>query len=193
MKTEVDFWENAYKTNSTGWDLGEVSPPLKKIINHLEDQELKILIPGAGNAYEAEYLFKKGFKNTHVVDVSKLALNNLKHRCPEFPHEQILNLDFFKLDMEFDLILEQTFFCAIHPSFRKDYAKQMANLLSKGKQLLGVLFNFQLSEKGPPYGGSKDEYLAYFQPYFNIDELKECKTSHPSRAGKELILKLTRL
>ena len=41
MKTEVDFWENAYKTNSTGWDLGEVSPPLKKIINHFEDQELK--------------------------------------------------------------------------------------------------------------------------------------------------------
>ncbi len=193
MATDVHFWENSYKTNSTGWDLGEVSPPLKNIIDQLEDQELKILIPGAGNAYEAEYLFHKGFRNTYVLDVSEVALQNFKNRCPEFPTHQILNQDFFDVEMQFDLILEQTFFCAIPPSLRSDYAYKMASLLPKGKELKGVLFDFPLTEKGPPFGGSKTEYVAYFQPYFLIKQLSRCTTSHKSREDKELLIKLTRL
>ena len=56
-----EFWTQRYEQNQTGWDIGEISRPLKEYIDQLEDKNLKILIPGAGNAYEAEYLFKQGF------------------------------------------------------------------------------------------------------------------------------------
>ena len=42
-----DFWDNRYKTKETGWDLGEVSAPLKANFDQLSNKELKILIPGA--------------------------------------------------------------------------------------------------------------------------------------------------
>ena len=44
-----------------GWDLGEVSPPIKSYIDTLEDKNIRILIPGCGNTYEAEYLLEQGF------------------------------------------------------------------------------------------------------------------------------------
>ena len=36
------FWENKYKTNKIGWDLGEVSPPLKTYFDQLINKDLKI-------------------------------------------------------------------------------------------------------------------------------------------------------
>ncbi len=65
-----EFWENRWQTNKTGWDLGEISPPLLNYINQLTNKELKILIPGCGNAYEAEYLYANGFKNTFIVPIN---------------------------------------------------------------------------------------------------------------------------
>jgi methyl halide transferase len=57
MKKDTEnYWTNRYETASTGWDLGEPSMPLKTYIDQLENTAIKILIPGAGNAYEAEYL-----------------------------------------------------------------------------------------------------------------------------------------
>ena len=80
-------WDNRYVNNDIGWDLGEVSPPLKAYFNQLEDKNLKILIPGGGNSYEAEYLFNLGFKNFFVVDFSKTALDNIKKRVLNFENQ----------------------------------------------------------------------------------------------------------
>ena len=104
MIFDEDFWNNKYKTNKTGWDLGEVSPPLKAYFDQLENKDLKILIPGGGNSYEAEYLFNKGFKNVYVIDVSMYPLKNLKSRIPNFPDLQLLHGNFFELNETFDLI-----------------------------------------------------------------------------------------
>ncbi|MDX1544111.1 MAG: SAM-dependent methyltransferase, partial [Christiangramia sp.] len=46
-----EFWSTRYRDNRTGWDIGYISTPLKEYIDQLEDKELKILIPGAGNSY----------------------------------------------------------------------------------------------------------------------------------------------
>ena len=44
MKTKLDktYWENKYKSQSTGWDLGEISRPLKNYIDQIHNKELKI-------------------------------------------------------------------------------------------------------------------------------------------------------
>ena len=101
-------WDNRYQNQDIGWDLGKVSSPLKAYFNQLNNKDLKILIPGGGNSYEAEYLFNLGFKNVFVVDLSKTALNNIKKRVPNFPDSQLILGDFFNVNDTFDLIVEQT-------------------------------------------------------------------------------------
>ncbi|NRD21424.1 SAM-dependent methyltransferase [Winogradskyella eckloniae] len=181
-----NYWEKRYNDNDTGWDIGYVSLPIKKYIDQLKNKAIKILIPGAGNSYEAEYLWNNGFKNIYVLDFAKQPLLNLKKRIPDFPDTQLLNCDFFELNDSFDLILEQTFFCAIHPNLRLSYKNKMHQLLQKNGKLIGLLFNFELTKVGPPFGGSKVEYLALFQDKFNINILEPSINSIKERAGKEL-------
>lgn len=184
------FWENRYSNNETGWDTGSVSTPLKEYFDTLSDKEIKILIPGAGNAHEAEYLHIKGFKNVYVLDIAEAPLENLRKRLPDFPKEHILKGDFFALDDSFDLIIEQTFFCAIDPKLRPDYANKMYSLLKQGGKLVGLFFDIELNKDKPPFGGNKEEYIAYFRPFFNLKKFEKAYNSIPPRAGNELFINL---
>ncbi|WBX76985.1 methyltransferase domain-containing protein [Tenacibaculum ovolyticum] len=189
MNLSKDFWENKYKANKTGWDLGEISPPLKAYFDQLEDKELKILIPGGGNSYEAEYLFNKGFKNVFIVDLSKTALENIQKRVPSFPNSQLILGDFFDLDATFDLVIEQTFFCALNPDLRSKYAEKMNEILNENGKLVGLLFNAKLNEDHPPFGGDKEEYITYFKPYFTFNVFEKCYNSYHNRQEMELFIK----
>ncbi|MBD3863819.1 class I SAM-dependent methyltransferase [Olleya marilimosa] len=186
MDLSADFWDNRYQTNDIGWDLGTISRPLKAYFDQLTNLDLKILIPGGGNSYEAEYLFNNGFKNVYVVDLSQTALDNLIARVPDFPSSNLILNNFFDLNMTFDLIIEQTFFCAINPSLRTDYAKKASDILNVNGKVAGLLFDATLNTTHPPFGGSKKEYLGYFKPYFNIKIMDDSYNSIKPRAGKEL-------
>ncbi|WP_375240190.1 methyltransferase domain-containing protein [Polaribacter sp.] len=190
MDLSASAWDNRYINNDIGWDLGIVSPPLKAYFDQLKNKELKILIPGGGNSYEAEYLFKQGFKNIFVVDLSKTALNNLHNRIPELPKNQLINSDFFDVNDTFDLIIEQTFFCAIAPDLREKYAVKMKELLKPKGKLVGVMFNVPLNENRPPFGGNLEEYVELFSSHFKIDILEKCYNSYKNRQGRELFVKL---
>ena len=184
------FWTNKYETNKIGWDLGEVSPPLKAYFDQLKNKELKILIPGGGNSYEAEYLFNNGFKNVYVVDIAKQPLQNIKLRVPDFPETQLIHANFFELNQEFDLIIEQTFFCAINPELRPKYAEKIHFILKPKGKLVGVLFDAVLNEDHPPFGGNTKEYLKYFQPYFKNIQMEPCYNSFHNREDMELFVKI---
>ncbi|MCG1035305.1 methyltransferase domain-containing protein [Polaribacter sargassicola] len=193
MNLSEDFWENKYQKNKIGWDLGIISPPLKTYFNQLTNKNLKILIPGGGNSYEAEYLFNNGFKNVFVVDLAKSALDNIKKRVSNFPEHQLIHADFFDLEGDFDLIVEQTFFCAINPELRQKYANKMNSLLNKKGKLVGLLFDAKLNEDHPPFGGKKEEYLSYFKSYFSIEIMEKCYNSYHNRQEMELFVKLMKL
>ena len=96
-------------------------------------------------------------------------------------------MDFFDLqDSNFDLILEQTFFCALDPSLRESYAIKMNNLLREKGKLAGLLFDFPLTEKGPPFGGDINEYKKLFFEHFRIKTLERAYNSIKPRNGNEL-------
>ena len=78
MSLDSNSWNQRYISKNTGWDIGFVSTPIKDYIDQINNKNIRILIPGCGNAHEAEYLFKRGFKNIFIVDFSKKALNNFK-------------------------------------------------------------------------------------------------------------------
>ena len=180
------YWEKRYQENRTGWDLGQISTPLKSYINQIQNKDIKILIPGAGNGYEAQHLWEVGFKNTFVLDIAKKPLKNLKNRVPYFPKNRLLNNNFFEVDDQFDLIIEQTFFCALHPNLREKYIEKMHRLLKPNGKLVGLFFDFPLAEEGPPFGGSLELYESLFQEKFKIKTLEKSTNSVKERIGKEL-------
>ncbi|GGD91301.1 SAM-dependent methyltransferase [Planktosalinus lacus] len=188
MELNKDFWEERYQAQKTGWDIGAVSEPLKVYIDSLKDTSATILIPGAGNSYEAEYLHNKGFENVDVIDIAKQPLVNFQNRVPDFPKENLIQTDFFEFSKTYDLILEQTFFCALDPVLRQEYANKMSTLLNKNGKLAGVLFDFPLTKDGPPFGGSKSEYITYFQNLFNIKTMERCYNSILPRKDTELFI-----
>ena len=189
MHLDETYWDDRYKSNDIGWDMGKVSPQLKAYFDQLKDKSCRILIPGGGNSYEAEYLFNLGFKNVFVVDISETALKNIKERVPIFPNAQLIYSNFFDLEGTFDLIIEQTFFCALDPVLRKDYVSKMYDLLSYNGKLVGLLFNVPLNDAFPPFGGHKEAYLELFSKTFEIEVLEDAYNSHHSRAGRELFFK----
>ena len=59
-KLDQSYWESRYINHDTPWQLESVSSPLKWIIDELQDENQRILIPGGGNSQEAIYLLEKG-------------------------------------------------------------------------------------------------------------------------------------
>ncbi len=193
MDLNENYWDSRYLEKTTGWDVGYISTPIKEYIDQIKDKKLKILIPGGGNSYEAEYLHDRGFNNVFVVDVAKTPLLNLQKRVPDFPSDHLIQKDFFKLEMEFDLIIEQTFFCALLPDLRPDYVEKMNQLLRSNGKLIGLLFDDPLYTDHPPFGGKKEDYKTLFKPYFEIDIMALCYNSVPERKGQELFIKLIKI
>lgn len=188
--SEAQYWTQRYHDEQTGWDIGYPSTPLKEYIDQLENKNLKILIPGAGNAYEANYLFEQGFKNVFVMDISEVPLKSFQVRCPEFSKEQLLHEDFFDHEGSYDLILEQTFFCSFLPTEknRTAYVKKMWELLQPDGKLVGLWFDIPLvkDQDKRPFGGNKDEYLDYLEPTFEVVRFERAINSIPERQDREL-------
>lgn len=182
------YWSDRYMEGKTGWDIGYASTPMKEFIDTLEDKSTPILIPGAGNGYEAEYLFNKGFLNTYLLDISEIPLQNFHQRVPDFPEAHLIQEDFFAYrGRKFGLILEQTFFCALNPALRPDYARHVHEMLGADGLLAGLWFDFALDkDAGPPFGGSLKEYEGYLSPYFETIQFGRAVNSIPPRQGSEL-------
>ncbi|MBO9561797.1 MAG: methyltransferase [Niastella sp.] len=189
LPLDATYWNDRYQQHQTGWDVGQVSTPLKEYIDQLTNKDIAILIPGCGNSYEAEYLLQQGFNNITLIDISPLLTQQLTEKFSAYVGNQlrIITGDFFVPEGQYDLILEQTFFCALEPSLRGAYVSKMHSLLKPGGKLAGVLFD-RAFEGGPPFGGSQEEYKELFAPLFNIQVLAPCYNSIKPRAGAEVFM-----
>ena len=184
----VADWEQRYQNEDTGWDIGSISTPLKEYFDELSDKGIKILIPGCGNGHEAAYLHQQGFSNVFLLDLAPSPLSNFLKENPTFPKEHLIEDNFFNHSGEYDLIVEQTFFCAIHPEHRQAYAEKVHELLKPKGKLMGLLWSVELNEKHPPFGGSKEEYHNYFDPLFNFVHFGNSYNSIQPRSCRELFL-----
>ena len=190
MELNEHFWNSRYIENNTPWDIGGPSPALIRYFEGLKDKRLELLIPGGGYAHEATYLCEKGFQNVHICDWSKQAARSYLKKNPGFPKNQFIVKDFFKINQRFDLIVEQTFFCALDPHLRPLYVSKMANILKPGGKLVGLLFASEFEKEGPPFGGTKDEYISLFKDFFDIIEMDSCLYSIAPRMGNELFVEM---
>jgi len=177
------YWDQEYLKDELPWDMRQASPPLKSYFDHLQDNTLDILIPGCGNGYEAGYLLDKGFTSITLIDISRVLMDRLKEKFGQ--RLTLLTGDFFDLGGEYDLIVEQTFFCALAPSLRQNYVEKMYSLLRPGGRLAGLLFDRDFPD-GPPFGGSRKEYQQLLEKKFKLITLTPCLNSIKPRMGTEL-------
>ena len=81
-------------------------------------------------------------------------------------------------------MIEQTCFCAIHPSRRLKYERLVFNILNVNGKLIGLWFPLDknIKDGGPPYGTTIDEVKNIFnngwsicQEEFPLDSIKPRK------------------
>lgn len=186
---DAAYWESQYKAKTTGWDLGKVSPPIQTYVDRIDNKNNSILIPGCGNSYEAEYLLENGFTNITVIDIAPTPVADLKEKFKNNPNIRIVLGDFFEHQGKYDLIIEQTFFCALPPIMRQKYVWKMHQLLADEGKLAGLLFN-RTFEISPPFGGSKAEYELLYTAAFEFLKMDVCPNSIAPRANSELFFEL---
>lgn len=190
MSTEIfdaSFWDNQYLQGQLGWDIGHPSTPLKTYIDQLTDKNIRILIPGCGNGYEAEYLLQQGFQRLTVIDISAVLTQKLSDKLHQFVGKEltVLTGDFFDHAGVCDLILEQTFFCVFPPVMREQYVKKVAALLAPEGIIAGVLFNRDFPA-APPYGGHMEAYIPIFKAHLDLIKMEPCYNSIKPRDGAEV-------
>ncbi|HIJ51019.1 MAG TPA: methyltransferase domain-containing protein [Nitrospinae bacterium] len=182
-------WQRHYDEGDLGWDLGQVAPPFIKLFESKIILPGKTLIPGCGRGHEVIYLAENGFEVT-AVDYSPGAVNHLKSTVQERNLKcEVLNMDFFGIDSAhngvYDLLIEQTFFCAISPEQRSSYVSTVARALKKGGMLAGLFYHTGEEEGGPPFNTTREDIKKYFSDSFEIRQLSKAEDSAEQRKNKE--------
>lgn len=187
-----DFWEEKYRNREAQWNIGTASNPLRTYIDQLTDKTARILVPGMGHGHELYYLHQQGFTNSIGLDFTDLAVREAYQADSDFPFDKISLGDFFEHEGEYDIILEQAFFCSLPRTLRQAYVNKMHTLLAPKGKLVGLLFNCEFELDQPPYGGSVDEYKSLFESKLKFTTLETAHNSIKPRAGRELFFITTR-
>ena len=183
-------WQRHYDDNDLGCDLGQVAPPFVKLLESNIIIPGKTLVPGCGRGHEVIYLAENGFSVT-AVDYSLGAVDYLRQAAQQRKLDcEILHIDFFDLnssyDGVFDLLIEQTFFCAISPDQRNLYVATVARILRKGGIFVGLFYNTG-QEGGPPFNTTQEDIIKHFSELFKIRNLSKVKNSAKQRKDKEIL------
>ena len=187
------FWENIYKNDDAGWDLGGPTPVFVKISSIIKPK--KICIIGCGRGYDAVMFAKNNFDVT-AVDFAPTAVTSLKSLAKK--NNVIINVlekDIFSLaiqyDNYFDYVIEQTCFCAIHPNRRKEYEKLVYRMLKTNGKLIGLWLPLDrdINDGGPPYGTTVEEVKSLFKDRWMLENEEFPKESiKPRKAREKLII-----
>jgi hypothetical protein len=77
-------------------DLNTTSAAICQYLDQYPNKNAAILIPGCGNAYEAEYLVENGFRNIALIDISAEAVKKIHHKFEHNSQVKVLAEDFFQ-------------------------------------------------------------------------------------------------
>ncbi len=183
-----EHWQSHYESGELPWDLGKVSPAFV----HLLEQNIllpgKLIVPGCGQGHEVIFFVGNGFEVT-AVDIAPGAVDLLKNALrKQGLNAEVINQDFFKLkenyNETFDYMLEQTFFCAIHPLQRSLYVETSHRILKPGGKIFGLFYETG-EAGGPPFNTTELDVREFFAPRFKILSLKKNNNSVDRRKEKE--------
>jgi SAM-dependent methyltransferase len=185
------FWEERYRRDEAGWDIGEAAPPLA---NWLRGPDApppgqRVAVLGCGRGHEV-VLFARAGHRVIGFDFAPSAIRQARERAAAAGvAAELEQADLFRLGPRwrgaFDLVVEHCCFCAIDPARRTEYVAAVSDLLAPGGRLV-ALFYAHNREGGPPFATSRQEIECLFGPRFLIERLEPAPDSIPRRAGQEL-------
>ena len=188
-----EYWEESYRSEEMGWDLGGPTPIFDQWIGTCKEQ-LVICILGAGNGWDAINFARRGHIVT-AVDFAKLATTNMLIAAKNNHVEMdIRHMDIFDLNQiyenHFDVVLEYTCYCAIDPNRRSDYLKMVYKILKPEGEFVGLLFptDKDPSEGGPPFAVQLGPTIELISEYFSLIKQEIPSLSVKPRSGRELFI-----
>lgn len=126
-------------------------PALSKMVADGVVPTGRALVPGCGRGYDVTLLASKD-RVAIGIDLSEIAIQAAEERYANMPEEdkppresvQFRATSFFDLsetpEEQFQFIYDYTFFCALSPSIRLEWAKKMAALVAPGGELCTIIF-----------------------------------------------------
>ncbi|XP_016471122.1 putative thiol methyltransferase 2 isoform X2 [Nicotiana tabacum] len=154
-------WEKCWEKGLTPWDLGQPTPILVDLHQRGALPKGRALVPGCGSLFSS----------------SKRA-----------EYFAFLEADFFtwRPTHLFDLIFDYTFFCAIEPEMRAQWASRIRDLLKPDGELITLIFPISDHEGGPPYKVSVSDYEEVLHPLgIRAESIVENNLAIPPRRGRE--------
>ncbi|KAH8113360.1 S-adenosyl-L-methionine-dependent methyltransferase [Phellopilus nigrolimitatus] len=195
-------WDKAWQENLTPWDHGEIQPSLAEalqlpVLNLLSNG--KALVPGCGRGYDVAFIASKLNYDVLGLDLSPSAIDAANAYVEKLipiatpGNVNFLATDFFAFKLAesdgFDLIFDHTFFCAIPPSLRSDWGRQMSNLARPGGFLITLVYPMDgPREDGPPFSVSVENYADALGHQWNMAINKIPFESSPSHKGRERLV-----
>jgi len=178
-------WENAYVTGTVPWDLGRAPPVLEARIREIvASREAagddaapgpRVFVPGAGRGHDARAWLAAGGAVT-ALDIAPTAVAEGRALdAAEGVSMTWLEADLFdlpaELDGTFDIVWEQTCFCAIDPARRGEYVEVIARLLAPGGAWMGVVWEVG-RPGGPPWSLTRADIEQHFAARFDFEVVR---------------------
>jgi SAM-dependent methyltransferase len=190
-------WESCYERGETPWDKSAPAPELAFLLGEGLLRG-RVLVPGCGRGHDARAIAATGEAEVVGVDLAPSALREARQLGAlgglHFEEGNVFSLPKDWMGT-FDWVWEHTCFCAIDPSERGLYVTSMHSLLRPGGRLLATFFlnpSMDPGESGPPFGVTKAELDALFEPHFVVESQWEPRGFFPGREGRELMRQIRR-
>lgn len=192
-------WEERWQARSTPWDLGGSPPVLASLVERDALPHGRVLVPGCGAGWDV-FELASGGREVVGLDLAPSARTVFEaerdRRGLDSARARIEIADFFTwpADEQFDLVWDHTFFCALPPDLREQWARRMQELVRPGAELVTLVFPVREPQwpplgsdpsQGPPYPVHPDLYRRHLGPGFEELELAPVTQPSPGRRGLE--------
>ncbi|KAI9303186.1 S-adenosyl-L-methionine-dependent methyltransferase [Cunninghamella echinulata] len=188
-------WEEKWCTGDILWDEGECSPALVELVENEKTKSLLPtsgcgLVPGCGSGYDVKFLATSSL-HMFGLDMSKtcIELCNKKHPNAAELNYEFIQGDFFNFKVPeggFDLAYDYSFFAALPPYMRSDWANRFSRIIKSDGILICLMYPLEEREIGPPYSVSVESYTEFLSPSFDLIFIKDA-IGYECRLGKEKI------
>ncbi len=189
---ETKFWQQRWQEGKIGFHLSDVNPWLIKYLDKFKlAPKARIFVPLCGKSQDLVYLAERGFE-VIGVEVIKQAIDDFFTEQKLSPsiknigeftqysasNISILHGNYFALNQsligKIDLVFDRASMVALPQDIRKDYPKQMKNIIGNCQQILLVTMQYPQDKlSGPPFSVTDKEVKNAYQNQFSINLLEE--------------------
>jgi SAM-dependent methyltransferase len=195
---ERSFWQTLYDGNDTPFDLRGPSAPFIDWLDAEKPRPGRAVVPGCGRGHDVLELARRGW-DALGIDFAPSAVRDATGNASRagLIGARFLEADIFALgpehDAAYDLLFEQTCYCAIEPHRRDEYARIAARLVKARGWLAFVVYPVDGRAGGPPFNIGVEEVPLRFASAFELVQIgAPRRASAPGRTGKELFALLRR-